>query len=86
VDKDGNPCPTADCPVTFNVLGAGEFAAADNGDPTSTESFHSPTRKAFSGKCMLIVRSLRDQTGEITIEAVSAGLSGATVTLQSLSV
>jgi beta-galactosidase len=84
VDKDGNPCPTANCPVTFTVHGAGEFAAADNGDPTDTESFRSPTRSAFSGKCMLIVRSLSDRAGEITIEAVSNGLTGATATIKSL--
>lgn len=48
VDKDGNPCPLADNALRFDVVGAGEYRAACNGDATSTELFHLPTMKLFN--------------------------------------
>jgi len=76
-DKDHNLVPAADNLVQFSIEGAGKIAAVDNGNPASTESFQSDQRKAFSGMCLLIVRSLRGQTGRIRITASSAGLASA---------
>ena len=49
----------------------------DCGDPASIESFQSDQRKAFSGMCLLIVRSQRGQAGRIRIAASSGGLEAA---------
>ncbi|WP_304650123.1 glycoside hydrolase family 2 TIM barrel-domain containing protein, partial [uncultured Duncaniella sp.] len=73
IDADGNPCPTADSEITFQVSGAGENAGVDNGSPISLERFKSDRRKAFNGKALLIVRN-NGKAGEITIEASADGL------------
>jgi beta-galactosidase len=76
-DKDGNLCPLADNLVKFKVEGAGRIAAVDNGNAASVESFQADNRKAFSGLCLLIVRSQRGQAGKIRIAATSEGLRSA---------
>lgn len=76
VDKDGNVCPTADNEITFTVNGAGTNVGVDNGSPISLERFKADHRKAFNGKALLIVQN-DGNTGDITIEATSPGLSEA---------
>ena len=76
-DKDGNLCPLADNLVRFKVEGAGRIAAVDNGNAASIEPFQADYRKAFSGLCLLIVRSRRGQPGQIRITAASQGLRSA---------
>jgi len=76
-DKAHNLVPAADNLVQFRIEGPGKIAAVDNGNPASTESFQSDQRKAFSGLCLLIVRSQRGQRGRIRITASSAGLAAA---------
>ena len=76
VDKDGNVCPTADNEITFTVNGAGANVGVDNGSPISLERFKADHRKAFNGKALLIVQN-DGNTGDITIEATSPGLSEA---------
>ncbi len=56
VDKDGNLCPWADDPIAFSVDGGAQILATDNGCQTSMERFTSPQRKAFFGKCLVVVR------------------------------
>lgn len=76
VDKDGNLCPNADNEITFTVNGAGANVGVDNGSPTSLERFKADHRKAFYGKALLIVQN-DGNTGDITIEATSPGLTEA---------
>lgn len=80
VDKDGNPCPMADNTITFDVSGAGKLEAVSNGDQRSVELFQTNKRKAFSGKCLLIVRSGKS-IGTIEVEANSPGLSTANTSI-----
>ena len=82
VDKDGNPCPLADNALRFDVVGAGEYRAACNGDATSTELFHLPTMKLFNGQLVVIVRT-HEQPGEINLTVSGKGLKTAKLTLQS---
>jgi beta-galactosidase len=74
-DKDGNLCPIADNLVHFNVTGAGEIAAVDNGNAATVESFHADHRTAFSGMALLIVRSRPEQAGKIHVVATGDGLT-----------
>jgi beta-galactosidase len=76
-DKDHNLVPAADNLVQFKVDGPGKIAAVDNGNPASIESFQAGQRKAFSGLCLLVVRSQRGQAGRIRITSSSTGLEGA---------
>ena len=65
VDKDGNLCPWAEDMITFIGEGDGAILATDNGCQTSMERMRvvtpegmaspSPSRKAFFGKCLVVV-------------------------------
>ena len=72
-DEEGNICPTADNLVSFTIEGAGKIAAVGNGNPITHESYQDSKRKAFNGKCLLIVRST-EESGTIKITATSSGL------------
>lgn len=82
-DNDGLTVPRAHNPVEFSVDGPGEILATDNGDPTSFESFQSPARKAFNGLALVIVRAKKGKFGPFTVNAASAGLTPARVTITS---
>ncbi len=79
-DADGNLCPRADNLVNFKVEGKGVLAAVDNGNQRSMESFQKPYRKAFSGKCLLVVKST-NTAGGIKITASSDGLESNTINI-----
>lgn len=74
VDKDGNFCPLADNLVNFEVSGPATIAAVGNGNAATTEPFQANYRKAFNGLCMLIIKSKRNEMGEIKIIASSENL------------
>jgi beta-galactosidase len=74
VDSKKNLCPRADNLIRFKIKGPAEIAAVGNGNPTSTEPFQVNYRKAFNGKCLLYLRSVRGLQGTITITAESEGL------------
>lgn len=74
-DKAGLSAPRAADRLSFAVTGPGEIIATDNGDPTSFESFQAPARKAFNGKCLVIVRSQPGRSGEIQLTATGDGLA-----------
>jgi beta-galactosidase len=80
LDKDSVLCPKSDNLIDFQVFGAGTLRAVGNGDPTSLESFQADYRKAFNGKCMLIVQSKREK-GNVKITADSEGLKSCSVEL-----
>ena len=68
--------------LRFDVVGAGEYRAACNGDATSTELFHLPTMKLFNGQLVVIVRT-HEQPGEINLTVSGKGLKTAKLTFQS---
>jgi beta-galactosidase len=80
-DKSGRLAPRADQRVRFSVEGPGEIIATDNGDPTSFESFSSHERKAFNGKCLVILRSQSGRTGSFKLTAAAEGLASGTVSI-----
>ncbi len=81
VDDNGEMVPNADQLVEFKLDGPGTIVGVDNGDPVSHESFKAPQRKAFHGKCLVVVQS-DEQPGTIKLTATSAGLSVANVELE----
>lgn len=82
-DKNGNICPLADNLVKFNVEGPASIAAVGNGNAVTTEPFQADYRKAFNGKCMLIIKSKKAEEGVIEIEALSEKLISAKVQIHS---
>ncbi|MFW5656246.1 MAG: beta-galactosidase GalB [Bacteroidota bacterium] len=73
-DSEGLTVPDSDAAISFTVKGAGEIVATDNGDPTNMTAFSSHEREAFNGRALVIVRSIKDETGAITVTARSEGL------------
>lgn len=82
-DANGNLCPNATNLVDFSVKGVGELIAVDNGDQTSIESFQANHRKAFSGMCLAIIKSDKNNAGTIKLTAKSKGLKSNSITVQS---
>lgn len=80
VDKDGNPCPTADNEMAFDIKGAGSFRAVCNGDATSLVTFNSHQMPLFSGKLVVIVEG--EQPGTATLTVSSEGLPDATLPIE----
>lgn len=81
VDEQNNLCPRADNLIRFKIHGPAEIAGLDNGNPASTEPFQADCRKAFNGKCLLYLRSLKDSPGSVTIQADSDGLKKNEITI-----
>ncbi len=80
LDKDGTLCPNADNLVRFEVSGNTSIAGVDNGSPYSMERFKDNKRKAFYGKCLVVLQN--DGTkGMSTLKAISEGLEAAEITL-----
>lgn len=73
-DAGGRTVPRSHNHVTFTVDGPGRLVATDNGDPTSFEPFTSPSREAFNGLALAIVRPLRGVAGTIRVKAQADGL------------
>jgi beta-galactosidase len=80
LDKDSNLVPYADNLVNFNISGNGKIIGVDNGLQTSLESFKESYRKAFNGKCLVIVQSNNNE-GTIILSAESEGLQNSTATI-----
>lgn len=82
-DRQGRTVPRASDRVNFSLSGPGEIVATDNGDATSFESFQSPSRKAFNGMALAIVRTRPGQAGKVVLTASAPGLGSSRVTLES---
>ncbi|KAI1161330.1 glycoside hydrolase superfamily [Nemania serpens] len=77
VDSKGRVVPQATNDITFDVSGAGELVATDNGDPADLTAFPSKQRKAYSGLALAIVRAKSGMRGAISITASGAHLKTA---------
>ncbi len=77
-DKDGNIVPTDTRLVNFKVVGAGEFVATANGDPTCLLPFHKPEMNLFSGALTVIARSAAEK-GRLTLTASAKGVKSAKI-------
>lgn len=81
VDTNGNIVPQASNNVTFSVTGPGQIVSTDNGNPSDFTAFPSPSRNAFSGLVLSIIRAGTGVAGDIVVSASSPGLPNASVTL-----
>jgi beta-galactosidase len=79
VDARGLTVPDADNALTFTVTG-GTLAGADNGREEDAENYTAPTRTAFNGKALAIVRS-GGRPGPITVTATTPGLRPGSATV-----
>lgn len=78
LDQNGNLCPNAENLIHFELDGSGRIAGVDNGNPVSMESFVEPQRKAFYGKCLVIVQSGK-KSEVMNLKAISNNLKSAEI-------
>lgn len=81
VDGDGALVPDAMHPIQFDIQGPGKIIGVDNGALTGTESYKGTSRKAFYGRCLVMIQST-GKPGQIQLTATSAGLSAGQVTIE----
>ena len=79
VDKDGNLCPWAENQIEFSTTGGAKILGTDNGCQTSMERFQALRRKAFFGKCMVVVSVPSSGTGTPTLHAESIDLKPSSI-------
>lgn len=74
VDENGSTVPKASNVLNFRIEGNAEIVATDNGDPTDLSSFKLASKKAFNGKCLVIIKSIKDKKGTSKLIIESPGL------------
>src|SRR4030095_11837062 len=80
VDATGTRNPKAENLVNFSVNG-GTIVGVGNANPVSLESYQLPRRKAWQGKCLVILKS-KEKAGNITLTATSPGLPPAKLAIK----
>ena len=85
VDENGNFASGASNTLNFKLEGNGKIVGVDNGNPVDTTSYKpttdtKATRKAFSGKALVIVQSTRD-AGSMKLTVSGEGLKEQSITI-----
>lgn len=81
LDANGFINPETESLIHFSIEGHGTIAGVGNANPVSTESNQQPQRKAWKGKCLVIVKAGK-QKGNIVLKASGNGLKESQVILQ----
>jgi beta-galactosidase len=82
-DIKGNINPRASNLVKFKVYGPGVIVGVGNADPRSVESYQLPQRKAWRGKCMVVIKST-GKPGNITLNVSADTLPAKNLLIQAL--
>lgn len=83
VDKDGTRNSKAEDLIHFEIEGLGTIAGVGNANPMSLESYQLPQRKAWQGRCIVVVKSKHD-AGNILLKASCPGLKSSEILLKSV--
>ncbi|MGN6424346.1 MAG: beta-galactosidase GalA [Asticcacaulis sp.] len=73
LDGKDIPAPTASDLIRFAVNGPGDIVGVGNGDPTSLEADKASERRLFNGLAQVIIRTRKDQAGELRLAASMKG-------------
>jgi beta-galactosidase len=82
LDENGFRNPKSENLVNFEISGPGKIVAVASSNPMSAESYQQPQRKAWKGRCQVIVKSEKN-AGEIILKAKSEGLPDSQIAIQS---
>jgi beta-galactosidase len=82
LDANGVKNPKAENLIHFTIEGEGTIAGVGNANPVSLESYQLPQRKAWQGRCMVVIKSTH-KGGKITLKASGDGLKDAQVMITS---
>jgi beta-galactosidase len=80
-DENGIRNPKEERLVKFTIEGEGSIVGVGNANPVSTESYQLPQRKAWQGRCLVIVKST-GKPGKVRLTASAEGLEPAGVEIQ----
>ncbi|HEY8938290.1 MAG TPA: glycoside hydrolase family 2 TIM barrel-domain containing protein, partial [Cyclobacteriaceae bacterium] len=83
-DDNGITQPNATNRLHFKIEGPGIIAGVDNGDMKDYDPYVSNTRKAWHGRAMVVIKSMRT-SGDINLTVTSDGLPDTTMTISSIS-
>ena len=81
-DEYGIRNPKSENLVNFEISGPGKIVAVASSNPMSGESFQQLMRKAWKGRCLVIVKSEK-MAGEIVVKAKSEGFPDSKIAIQS---
>lgn len=81
-DKNGIRNPIADNLIHFKIDGPGSIVGVGNANPLSTESYQLPQRKAWRGRCLVIIKSHKIG-GAIKLTASSEDLPSSSIIINS---
>jgi beta-galactosidase len=82
LDDEGNRCTTEEILVEFEITGPGTLAAVGSSNPMSSESFRQPRRTTYQGRCLVVIRTTKDE-GDIHLKASAEGLPPISIVVQS---
>ncbi len=81
VDRNGVPVRHIDKEVTFEVKGDVKLLGVDNGSNKSTQDYQTNSVITSQGRCLAIIQSLRNITGQVKVTARVEGLEPAEIIL-----
>ncbi len=79
-DNNGVIIPNANDSISFKISGPAFIAAVDSADNNSHESFQATDRRAYQGRCFVMVKST-SASGKITVTASAPGLKTSSITV-----
>lgn len=82
LDEKGVRNPKSENLVKFEIEGSGKIIAVGNANPMSIESNQASVRKAWQGRCLVVVKSDQNK-GKITLKASSGDLKPANIVIES---
>jgi len=80
-DANGIRNPKAENLLSFEIEGPGRIIGVGNANPVSLESYQLPHRKAWKGRCLVVIKSAK-QPGEISLRASSEGISSGEIKIE----
>lgn len=83
LDDAGVFNPNADHLIRFGIEGAARIAGVCNGNPMSLESFQQPARKAWRGRCLVVIQAMKT-AGSVRLTAAAEGVASAVVDINVL--
>lgn len=81
-NEEGLLMPRSKPLVRFELDGPAEIIAVGNGDATSHQPFQAKQITAYNSMCLVVIRSLAQQPGNVVLRAKSDGLQSTKLELQ----
>ncbi len=82
LDANGVKNPKAENLIRFEIEGEGKIVGVGNANPVSTESYQLSQRKAWQGRCLVVVKSTHN-AGKIILKAVAENIQPAEIAITS---